>query len=545
MKYLFLPFFIILSSNSFSQEKSGWEDISKFDHMIHFRMGTLDKEYFKSTVSFRADKITAHYLDNNYFSTEITNPLFYLFESEVANPDLQNSGFELNAEKYPKIYGPLKFNLEYRNKNMASNSLLSLGKIDLNPSAFPKVKQLYLLPYLGRPNISSFKNLKSFSIQDHYYNTVMSIKYSIDSSIRRENVWIRYAGDQQLTKELHQLEKLEYLRIDIPQKINISLDENDLFFIDELPENFFSKGTLKYLYTDGINFLPIDYKNLRKLDYLEMKQFYFPEILNLALLFYIDNKDSTQGQWHFYLKNLVDLEKSKIDISTGTVQTYYKNGQLLSEGQLIKDVPDGDWKFWYPNGKLCEERHYSNGTRIGTWIFRSNGNSIDTTLIMKYENGNLIYRKEFNQDYVFSFCEDSPEHRSHAQITLEYNINEITKDSTQITVIYNNGIREHIQTWTSNNNIWKYERIEKCDGFIKLIEQQSGFLFEVANDIFRDIELNNYQKTTNRYSYSMNLNNCQLEEVLYSIDPITGEQMVDKVINSVIQTDDWDCQYLR
>jgi antitoxin component YwqK of YwqJK toxin-antitoxin module len=43
----------------------------------------------------------------------------------------------------------------------------------------------------------------------------------------------------------------------------------------------------------------------------------------------------------------------------GAWQTFYANEQLCEEGKFVNNLPDGEWRIWYPDGKLKAIVHYS------------------------------------------------------------------------------------------------------------------------------------------------------------------------------------------
>lgn len=43
----------------------------------------------------------------------------------------------------------------------------------------------------------------------------------------------------------------------------------------------------------------------------------------------------------------------------GAWASYYPQSQKMDEGMLVKGVPDGAWKTWYPNGQLKSVRSYN------------------------------------------------------------------------------------------------------------------------------------------------------------------------------------------
>jgi antitoxin component YwqK of YwqJK toxin-antitoxin module len=47
---------------------------------------------------------------------------------------------------------------------------------------------------------------------------------------------------------------------------------------------------------------------------------------------------------------------------------YYPNGKIESKGEFNKDVITGKWTWYYENGTIKEEGYYINGEREGKWI---------------------------------------------------------------------------------------------------------------------------------------------------------------------------------
>ncbi|MDZ4795757.1 MAG: hypothetical protein SGI83_15870 [Bacteroidota bacterium] len=43
----------------------------------------------------------------------------------------------------------------------------------------------------------------------------------------------------------------------------------------------------------------------------------------------------------------------------GNWQSWYANGLLCDSGRLIKNIPEGEWKYWDEHGQLIAIRHYS------------------------------------------------------------------------------------------------------------------------------------------------------------------------------------------
>src|SRR5688572_11306828 len=63
-------------------------------------------------------------------------------------------------------------------------------------------------------------------------------------------------------------------------------------------------------------------------------------------------------------------EAPKQKITDGTEQTFYSNGQLKTEGTLVKGTREGRWAAFYEDGLPWSETHFKNGLRDGpttTW----------------------------------------------------------------------------------------------------------------------------------------------------------------------------------
>ena len=52
----------------------------------------------------------------------------------------------------------------------------------------------------------------------------------------------------------------------------------------------------------------------------------------------------------------------------GDVINYYDNGTIQSSGKMKNGLPDGEWRFYDPNGKLNKYGAYVLGKRNGRWL---------------------------------------------------------------------------------------------------------------------------------------------------------------------------------
>lgn len=72
---------------------------------------------------------------------------------------------------------------------------------------------------------------------------------------------------------------------------------------------------------------------------------------------------------------------------------------LLAEGNVDTGVPNGFWKFYFPNGRLWKEGNYTNGRINGFWkLYYENGNLREEGHYLDCERNGFwkIYSKEKN-----------------------------------------------------------------------------------------------------------------------------------------------------
>ncbi len=77
------------------------------------------------------------------------------------------------------------------------------------------------------------------------------------------------------------------------------------------------------------------------------------------------------GQWSFY--NEYGAEDSIVIYPTPKTTNsnfvyYYPNGKIAVEGNLIDDIPEGEWKEYDETGKLINQLTYENGLFYGVYI---------------------------------------------------------------------------------------------------------------------------------------------------------------------------------
>ncbi|MFT6443439.1 MAG: hypothetical protein ACJASQ_000432 [Crocinitomicaceae bacterium] len=503
-------------------------------------MGKLDNSDFKVNLNIRKDSLNNREKIDSDKSYWITNPYYYW--GQEFTTENENLFVEFTKEGTTRTEGSIKVDNNFTSNRVTSKSLLALGNVQLTSQAYLKIKNLYLIPGFGRPEIFKFKNLESLTIQSPYNCFIPLQFYSSDTKHSYSSL-IQFAGDVNFMNEVSRLYKLKNLRIEIGQNKLFYSTPINLLLLEGLDENIFSSPELESVYLTGVSFLPIDYQGVKQLKYLEVQGIKFPELLNIALAFETDKKDTNEGDWFFWLNNLVDIENSNIDVSNGLVQSYYKNGELLSQGGMVNNEPDGTWKFWYPDGKLCEERHYKIGTRTGTWVFRNPSDNwrIDTTLILKYDDDKLISRKEFSYDYTSPCFQAEPSYE--ITVVTEYQIEWLPESEVKISKRTQfEGIRGSVENWFFDKTNWNYSKTTFCDGDTILREQFAGYDGQIPYEIKKVGNCNSLTNGRGCQNYwSLNLRNCSFEQYKYYIDDEHGKKIIGDRIKSVIQSEDWNC----
>ena len=76
----------------------------------------------------------------------------------------------------------------------------------------------------------------------------------------------------------------------------------------------------------------------------------------------------------------------------------YENGVLVYEGQFVNDVPQGTFKYYYPNGKLKSVSEFVTGvSRVNVTTYHENGNVASKgTFINQQKDGKWMYFNDKN-----------------------------------------------------------------------------------------------------------------------------------------------------
>lgn len=104
---------------------------------------------------------------------------------------------------------------------------------------------------------------------------------------------------------------------------------------------------------------------------------YYPDGVTKGI-FYHNHDASPLGVEFFYPGGRLMM---KIDCSSGDrrVSDYYDNGQISEEFVLNNSLPQGEYRMYYPDGKIKKRGAYDNGEMSGVWeFFDADGNLIRT-----------------------------------------------------------------------------------------------------------------------------------------------------------------------
>jgi len=96
------------------------------------------------------------------------------------------------------------------------------------------------------------------------------------------------------------------------------------------------------------------------------------------------------GRFHLYtdgdhLSISGELENNK---NTGEWKYYYPSGKIESKGGFKDDILVGKWTWYYEDGTIKEEGYYIKGEREGKWITYNENGIIQSQVT--FENGKAI-----------------------------------------------------------------------------------------------------------------------------------------------------------
>lgn len=122
--------------------------------------------------------------------------------------------------------------------------------------------------------------------------------------------------------------------------------------------------------------------------------------------------------YHWYISQKIMETKGGFDgkLLHGYYKSFYLTDQLFESGEFYYGVKSGEWKNWYPDGKLKEITNWKNGRKNGKYIlysdlgvlmatgefekdeltgeFKTYDNFGKESSVRKYKNGKEIIKKE-------------------------------------------------------------------------------------------------------------------------------------------------------
>ncbi|MES2555505.1 MAG: hypothetical protein V4604_05100 [Bacteroidota bacterium] len=513
-----------------------------------FQMGQTLSQQFNTSFCIRADQTIANFIerDRNNLSIKMYNT--QLYDSRKKNEMAEEVySFELSNNKPIEKYGQFHINNNYRSNHFSSKHAYILGAPYLPKHSKNKVVWLNICPHLGYPSsIQSFKNVKHLTVQGDESRSGVYINPNIyDGS----TFHLKYFGDPFFIKEALKLKKLESLVI---RKPNVrSSFELDLFDLDGFPHSIVESEKLKSCHLEGFTFLPVCYGAIARLDYFGVNKIPLPELLNIVLAFSSAKKDTSYGNWK-YLLDLVNIEKSNVMVENGVVKTYYKNDAPLSEGEMVHGQPTGIWRFWYPDGRLCEERTYINGKKQGNWAFYSISKAtIDTTVFLTYQDDHLVFRRDRYLEstrYTKYSCEPG-ENSTMAFFETIYLLN--WKDSSDVTISKSTIIlsMNRIDTllrqeerWMSSNDKWDYSKSHFCDkNNMETASSCSGKIGQLPMVSSKSGKIIEGDETKSAYTLMIDLENCLLEQTSFDSNNKENELRLKENNKKAITPEVWPC----
>ncbi len=159
----------------------------------------------------------------------------------------------------------------------------------------------------------------------------------------------------------------------------------------------------------------------------------------------------------------------------GAWQSHYANGKLMDEGQLIKGIPNGEWKVWNSAGQLIAVRTYSADLfhRIKREVSLNHPKQTSYALTARYKKEGrdavkflhagssfIQQRKMRTNDLqeLVSANNSDPEHYHpafneclHHGLYMNFFDNGVTKDSGY----YKNGLRDAVWMHRTSDGVWQ------------------------------------------------------------------------------------------
>lgn len=94
-------------------------------------------------------------------------------------------------------------------------------------------------------------------------------------------------------------------------------------------------------------------------------------------------KKNTKGLWdvtEFYNDGFLKMEGTFRDakglVRDGKFRFYRNDGSMDYEGIYSENIPDGEWRFYFPSGQLSAIESYENGTKVRQNYWNEDGSSL-------------------------------------------------------------------------------------------------------------------------------------------------------------------------
>ena len=124
-----------------------------------------------------------------------------------------------------------------------------------------------------------------------------------------------------------------------------------------------------------------------------------------------DNKYFVKNSTKPYSGKIIGqiIGKSKDGILNGETSYFYKNGNLLKNGNLSNGVKEGEWKFYNENGTISKVGIFIKGNPIGDWKFFDEEGELVVDVFLKndrtfvlIENGLKSITGKIDEDLNFN-----------------------------------------------------------------------------------------------------------------------------------------------
>jgi TonB family protein len=114
------------------------------------------------------------------------------------------------------------------------------------------------------------------------------------------------------------------------------------------------------------------------------------------------SKQNTKGLWdvvEFYADGFLRMEGTYSDLNleqrTGKFKFFRPTGIIDYEGIYEENIPNGEWKFYFPSGQVSSIEIYDNGNRVKEEYFNEDGSvllnkSFGERLLPSFNGGQLL-----------------------------------------------------------------------------------------------------------------------------------------------------------